>query len=177
MEKPRYHRGGSNENKTGGEAMERAGHAIGVIVAIVFAIATMPAMAEVLDASYRGTLVCDKLPFTEAGMREAIDVAIVGGSARYSHVVRLRPGGPETTAEQGTGTLKGQDISLQGSWQGGGRQYKASYSGTFVRRSARLRGTQAWSDGGKEITRACSGVIKRPFKAFLPRGGKTPASQ
>lgn len=156
--------------------MDRAGHAIGAIVAIVFAIATMPATAEVLDAVYRGTFVCDKLPFTEAAMREAIDVTIAGGAVRYSHVVRLRPSGPEAAAEQGTGTLKGQDISLQGSWQGGGWRYKASYSGTFVRRSARLKGTQTWIDGGKELTRACSGVIKRPFKAFLPRS-KKPASQ
>lgn len=151
--------------------MERAGHAIGVVIAVVFAVAVMPATAEVLDAVYRGTLVCDRLPFTEAPAREAIEVTIAANAVRYSHVVRLHAT-REATAEQGTGTLKGQDISLQGSWEGGGRKYKASYSGTFVRRSARLKGAQAWIDGGKEIARNCSGVIKRPFKAFLPRAKK-----
>ena len=154
--------------------MERAGHAAGVVIAAVVAIIAMPAAAQVLDAVYRGTLVCDRLPFIETSMREAIDVTISGGAVRYSHVVRLH--GKEAPAEQGTGTLKGQDIALQGSWQGGGRQYKASYGGTFVRRSARLKGTQTWTDGGKEITRSCSGVVKRPFKAFLPRAGAKPAS-
>jgi hypothetical protein len=155
--------------------MDRAGAVSGVIVAIVLSIVATPAIAEVLDAVYRGTLVCDKLPFTEAPVREAIDVTITGGAVRYSHIVRLH-GVREAAAEQGTGTLKGQDLSLQGSWQGGARQYKASYSGTFVRRSARLKGTQTWSEGGKQISRACSGVVKRPFKAFLPRA-KKPASQ
>lgn len=155
--------------------MDRLRHASGVMVAVLVAAVAMPATAEVLDAVYRGTLVCDKLPFTEAKMREAIAVTIAGGAVRYTHVVRLR-GPAEGVAEQGAGTLDGQAISLQGSWQGGGRQYNASYSGTFVRRSAKLKGTQTWTDGGRQLARACSGVVKRPFKAFLPRPGKKPAS-
>ncbi len=80
-------------------------------------------------------MVCDKLPFIHTNMREAIDVTIAGGAVRYTHVVRLRESA-EAKPEQGTGTLSGQDISLQGAWDGGARQYKASYSGSFVRRSA-----------------------------------------
>jgi hypothetical protein len=63
----------------------------------------------------------------------------------------------------------GDNISLQGSWKGGNRQYEAKYGGTFVRRHVDLKGTQTWNDGGKTIARACSGTIKRPFKIFLPR--------
>ena len=92
----------------------------------------------------------------------------------YTHVVRLRLAAVGPVAEKCTGTLKDQSISLQGSWSGGNREFKAVYSGTFVRRSAKLTGTQTWTDGGKTITRACSGAIKRPLKAFLPRGKKTP---
>jgi hypothetical protein len=147
---------------------------IGALAAALLAAVGAPAAAEVLDAVYRGTLVCDKLPFMRAKTREAIDVTIAGGAARYNHVVRLRAGTVEPGLEKGTGTLKDQRISLQGSWSGGKRAYKAAYSGTFVRRSAKLSGTQTWSDGGKTITRACSGAIKRPLRAFLPRGKKTP---
>ncbi len=43
--------------------MVRVGH---VVLAAATVMAT-PAAAEVLDATYRGTMVCDKLPFTEAG--------------------------------------------------------------------------------------------------------------
>ena len=147
-----------------------------VLVGAFSAIIGTPAVAQpVRDAVYRGTLICDKLPFTTVKMREAIDVTINRGTVRYSHVVRLREQ-PEPVMEQGTGKLEGQNISLQGSWDGGAREYKASYSGTFVRRSARLRGTQTWTDGGKTITRACSGAIKRPLRVFLPRQGR-PASQ
>jgi hypothetical protein len=148
--------------------MVRTGNAIAALAAALVAVMATPAAAEVRDAVYRGTLVCDKLPFTETKMREAIDVTISGGTVRYSHVVRLRDRA-EAIAEQGNGTLNGQHISLQGSWSGGGRQYHAAYSGTFVRRSATLRGRQTWTDAGRIVTRACSGAIKRPLRAFLPR--------
>ena len=148
--------------------MARTGHAIGVLVAATIAAMSAPAAAEVLDAVYRGTLVCDKLPFTRMQMREAIDVTISGGAARYDHVVRLRDRASEVL-EKGAGVVKGQNIDLQGSWKDDTRQYEAKYSGTFVRRSAQLKGTQSWTDGVKTVTRACSGAIKRPLKPFLPR--------
>ena len=89
---------------------------------------------------------------------------------------------PRGAAEQGrrrgrdgTGHRNGrrvQKIDLQGSWKSGSRTYEAKYSGSFVRRSAKLKGTQTWSDGGKTVTRACTGAIKRPLKPFLPRNKK-----
>src|SRR6185312_1958666 len=142
-----------------------------VVLAVALMMSAAPARAEVLDAVYRGTMVCEKLPFP-ASLREAIDVTVEGGAARYSHVVRLHA--PEQGVEQGTGTVSGQDIQLKGSWKGKSREYQASYSGTFVRRSAKLKGTQTWTEGGKTITRSCTGVIKRPFKVFLPRAKKPP---
>ena len=146
-----------------------------VVLAAATVMAT-PAAAEVLDATYRGTMVCDKLPFTSDKMREAIEVTVTGGAARYSHVVRLRNLAVEAAAEQGTGTIDGEKIGLQGTWKGGGREYAAKYSGSFVRRSARLKGMQTWTDGGKTITRTCAGAIKRPFKPFLPRNRKQAAA-
>ncbi len=134
-----------------------------------------PAAAEVLDATYRGTMVCDKLPFASNKMREAIEVTIAGGAARYSHVVRLRNAAVEAVAEQGTGTMVGQKIDLQGSWKSGNRAYEAKYSGSFERRSASIKGTQTWTDGGKTVVRACAGAIKRPLKPFLPRQKKAAA--
>ena len=53
-------------------------------------------------------------------------------------------------AEQGAGDVKGQNIELQGSWKDDTRQYEAKYSGTFVRRSAQLKGTQTWTEGGQD---------------------------
>jgi hypothetical protein len=153
--------------------MVRVQHA--VLAAMMASVAT-PAAAQVLDATYRGTMVCDKLPFTSDQMREAIEVTIAGGAARYSHVVRLSKVGVEATTEQGTGTIDGQKINLQGTWKGGSRTYEAKYGGTFVRRSAKLKGTQTWTDGGKTVTRACAGAIKRPLRPFLPRAKKQAAA-
>jgi hypothetical protein len=146
-------------------------HAIGLVVAAVAAIAGGTASAQVRDAVYRGTMVCDKLPFSAGKSREAIEVTIAAGSVRYTQVVRLHSSAV-AAPEAGTGTLKGDAISLQGGWKGGNRQYEAKYSGTFVRRHADLKGTQTWTDGGKTVTRSCAGTIKRPFKVFLPSDKK-----
>src|SRR4029078_97032 len=148
-------------------ALRRRGR--GILAAAMIAAMGAPAAAEVLDAVYRGTLVCDRMPFTSGEMREAIAVTFAGGAAKYSHVVRLHNAAVESVAEQGTGTLSGQNIDLQGSWKGGAREYQAKYSGTFVRRSAKLKGTQTWTEGAKTISLHCSGAIKRPLKPFLPR--------
>ena len=156
--------------------MMRTGNAIGALAAAMIATLATPAAAEVLDAVYRGTMVCEKLPFTDNKMREAIEVTIASGAVRYSHVVRLRAVAVEAAAEQGTGTLNGQTIDLQGSWKSGGREYQAKYTGTFVRRSAHLKGTQTWTDGGKTVVRACAGAVKRPLKPFLPRKTKPSAA-
>ena len=57
--------------------MVRVGNA--VLAAAMMAAMGKPVAAEVLDATYRGTMVCDKLPFTGQQMREAIEVTISGG--------------------------------------------------------------------------------------------------
>jgi hypothetical protein len=139
--------------------MVRIGLLIGVIAAAGIAIAATPASAQVRDPVYRGTMVCDKLPFSAGNIREAIEVTISKGAVQYTHVVRL-PHAAEATPEKGAGTLSGQNITL-----GGNRKYEAKYSGTFVWRHA----MQTWSDGGKTISRACAGTIKRPLRMFLPR--------
>lgn len=152
--------------------MMRTVNATGLLLAALIAIGSTPAAAVVLDATYRGTLVCDKLPFAKSRERAAISVTILGGAAHYSHAVRLRTAVAEPTAEQGAGTVTGQNIALQGSWSGAAGEYKAAYSGTFVRRTARLKGTQTWTVAGKTVTRACSGAIKRPLRAFIMRRKK-----
>src|SRR5436190_726295 len=102
--------------------------------AAVFSVAG-EAPAQVRDALYRGTMVCDKLPFFEVAAREAIEVKIKGASVTYTHIVRERG---ELSFEQGGGTLDGDKISLKGEWAGEEERYQASYSGSFVRRSAQL---------------------------------------
>jgi hypothetical protein len=91
--------------------MVRVRHAA-LAAAMMTAMGT-PVAAQVLDATYRGTMPCDKLPFTSDKMREAIEVTISGGAARYSHVVRLSKVAVEAAAEQGSGKIDGAKIDLQ----------------------------------------------------------------
>ena len=124
--------------------MVRVGHA--VLAAAMMAAMGKPVAAEVLDATYRGTMVCDKLPFTSQQMREAIEVTISGGAVRYNHVVRLRNAAVEATGEQGTGTIDGQKIDLQGTWKSGSRQYEANIQ-------RQLRAAQRQAQGHADLDR------------------------
>ena len=147
--------------------MLRKGNAACGAVLLVAGLGT-GASAQVMDATYRGTLVCDKTAFTKDKMREAIEVTISNGDVRYTHVVRLRDTA-EPEPERGTGSVHGLRLNLEGAWKDGARQYDARYSGVFVRRGVKLRGTQTWTEGARVITRHCAGAIKRPLRAFLPR--------
>lgn len=128
------------------------------------------AAPNVRDAVYRGTLVCGKLGFIQDPVREAIEVTVSGPSVRYIRALRTQTG--TAGAETGTGTIDAGKINLKGAWKGGADSYEATYAGTFVRRSARLSGAQVWSHDGKTYTRTCSGAIKRPLAAFLPKSEK-----
>jgi hypothetical protein len=77
-------------------------------------------------------------------------------------------------AGQETGKVKvdGDKIAITGGWKGEKSSYEANYSGTFVRRSAKLTGQQSWTHDGKSYTRTCSGAIKRPLAAFVPKPQK-----
>ena len=70
--------------------MTRIAGAIGGLAAVFVAATGAPAKAEVLDAVYRGTMVCDRMPIIKTNRREALEVTIDGGKVRYTHVVRLR---------------------------------------------------------------------------------------
>jgi hypothetical protein len=128
-----------------------------------------PAAAEVLDAVYRGTMVCGDLPFGPGKNREAIEVTIKAGTVSFKHVVRLNNTVADANPEQGSGTLDGDKLELQGAWKGSVYEYTSVYTGSFVRRSAELKGTQTWTDGSKSFSRSCTGSVKRNFKAFLPK--------
>jgi hypothetical protein len=137
----------------------------GVMVAV-------PAQAQVRDAEYRGTLVCGKLPFAQDPSRAAITVKLTGSEGPYERPVHMPVRGKIAGQETGKVKVDGDKIAITGGWKGEKSSYEASYSGTFVRRSAKLTGQQSWTHEGKSYTRACSGAIKRPLAAFVPKPQK-----
>jgi hypothetical protein len=129
------------------------------------------AEAQVRDAEYRGTLVCGKLNFAQDPTRAAIVVKITGNEGPYERPVHMLRGSV-VGQETGKAKVDGEKIALTGGWKGDKSSYEADYSGSFVRRSAKLTGTQKWTHEGKSYTRSCTGAIKRPFAAFLPKPKK-----
>lgn len=138
------------------------------------AMLATPVQAQVRDAEYRGTLVCEKLPFAADPTRVAIAVNIVSNEGSYERPVFMSGRGKLAGTEKGTAKVDGEKISLAGGWKGDKDSYEASYSGGFVRRSANLTGTQKWTHDGQSFTRNCTGSIKRPLAAFLPKARKPP---
>lgn len=142
------------------------------LAAVAGMLLAVPAQAQVRDAEYRGTLVCGKLPFAQDPQRAAIVVKITGNEGPYERPVHMPIRSKVVGKETGTVKLDGNKIALTGGWKSDKDSYEASYSGAFVRRSAKLSGTQKWTHDGKSYTRTCSGAIQRPFAAFLPRQKK-----
>ncbi|HET7679653.1 MAG TPA: hypothetical protein VFK79_05900 [Xanthobacteraceae bacterium] len=130
------------------------------------------AQAQVRDAEYRGTLVCGKLPFAQDPGRAAITVKLTGSEGPYERPVHMPVRGKIVGQETGKVKVDGDKIAITGGWKGEKSSYEASYSGTFVRRSAKLTGQQSWTHDGKSYTRTCSGAITRPLAAFLPKPRK-----
>jgi hypothetical protein len=147
-------------------------YAILPLVVAAAAAFTLPVQAQVRDAAYRGTLVCGKLSFAQDPQRAAIEVKLAGNEGPYERPVHMPIRTKIAGKETGTAKVEGDKITLAGGWKGEKDSYEATYSGTFVRRSAKLTGMQTWTHEGKTHTRNCSGVIQRPFAAFLPKEKK-----
>jgi hypothetical protein len=139
------------------------------IAALSFLCGTVAAQAQVRDATYRGTLVCGKLAFAQDPTRAAIEVKIAGNDATYSRPVHGVHRTSVLGTETGSGKIDGDKISLAGGWKSDKGSYEATYSGTFVRRRAKHSGAPKRTHEGKSYSRECSGVIKRPLAAFLPK--------
>ena len=142
------------------------------LAAVAGAILAVPAQAQVRDAEYRGTLVCDGLPFANDPGRAAITIKLAGGEGSYERPVHMPVRNKIVGQETGKVKVEGDKITITGGWKGEKSSYEANYSGTFVRRSAKLTGQQSWTHEGKSYTRNCSGATKRPFAAFLPKQRK-----
>ena len=105
----------------------------------------------------------------DAKMREAIEVTIAGGAARYSHVVRLR----DEAAEAWRSRAPARSAARTSICRDRGRAEPANTRrntaapscGATPSSKARRPGPMA----ARPITRACAGAIKRPLKPFLPR--------
>jgi DNA-binding winged helix-turn-helix (wHTH) protein len=130
---------------------------MGVALAAGTVGATIRWSSRTLDGALHGTILCEKLPFTDMPMVAPMRLKLSGNSAAYSRDVL----GPDHIAvigiEEGTGTVTSDGaIKLIGEWVlGPSMGYTASYSGTVGDRTAELRGTQNWKIEGLNHIRNC----------------------
>ena len=143
----------------------------------VLALGADQAMAQkekaapvIRDAVYRGTMVCGKLPFiqTGAGIDRGDDR---GNAAKYTRPVALADRHRRSTARRQRHGRERQD-QPERHVEEGRRQLRGELYRRFRAPVAKLTGAQVWSHDGKTYKRECSGAIKRPLAAFLPKDGK-----
>lgn len=140
----------------------------GLVLAALLTVAAAPdASAQNRDGVYRGTLVCGALPFAR-NLRTAIEVTVTGTTAKYSQPVMIGDSDKRAGTEEGTGTIEGDRLVLNGSWRSEKDSFDADYSGTFVRRSVKLSGSQTWAHDKQAYRRTCTGSIKRPLR-YMPK--------
>lgn len=138
----------------------------GVVAMLVVVCLALPAgdtAAQSLDGSYRGSLTCAKLPFTDAALdNEPVAVTIANGKARYWRTIYGANRRTVVGKETGNGTLAADGtLVLTGGWTGLRDSVKASYNGKLTGGAAVLSGKQIVRFQGHSYNRDCTMTLKR----------------
>src|ERR1700731_477665 len=129
---------------------------------VIFVPMSLPAAADGLDGTYRGTLVCDKLNTTQFMLRAPFDVIVTGKNAIAARPVFNLKGTFVVGSEIATGTLADDGtIKLSSNWKAGGSSYQGNYTGVLTEKSGTLTGTQAWTMPEGQQIRSCTVAVVR----------------
>jgi hypothetical protein len=106
------------------------------------------ARAQSFDGTFRGTLVCEKMPATADMLSAALDVNIRESNVQFARPLFNLDGTRVVGSELGTGTIDAQGkLHLTSNWFRFGVTFEADYSGMMTKTSGTFCGTQSWRDG------------------------------
>ena len=111
------------------------------VAALLALLLAMPASAQGLDGLYLGKLSCEVIAGqTRRELVTDIRITLAGTAVNYEREI-LNPDGGGTTGikERGTGSVKGNALSMAAAGRGNNWSYEASYNGTIA-----MRGVQKW---------------------------------
>ena len=123
---------------------------------LALALAT-PASAQGLDGLYVGKLSCELIAGqTRRQLATDIQITITGTTVNYEREI-LNPDGGGSTGikERGTGTVKGNALSMSATGRGNSWSYEASYNGTITGGAIAMRGLQKWNVNRGNQDRQC----------------------
>ena len=109
---------------------------------------TTLASAQSIEGTYRGTLVCEKMPASPDILEAPLDVSVRGNSVLFARPLFNWNGTRVVGSELGTGTIDAEGkMHLTSSWYNGGMTVQGDYSGALTKTGGMFSGTQAWRGG------------------------------
>ena len=104
--------------------------------------------AESLEGTFRGTLVCEKMPASPDILHAPLDVSIRGSNVQFARPIFNWNGSRVVGSELGTGTVDAEGkLHLTSGWLIGGMTFQSDYSGALTKTSGTFSGIQSWRDG------------------------------
>jgi hypothetical protein len=106
------------------------------------------ARAQPFDGTFRGTLVCEKMPAAADMLGARLDMNIRGSNVQFARPLFNLTGARVIGSELGSGTIDAQGkLHLTSTWHRFGVTFEADYSGALTKTSGTFSGTQSWRDG------------------------------
>jgi hypothetical protein len=130
-------------------------------VVVVMLQSISVARAQSFDGTFRGSLVCEKMPATADMLSVPLDVNIRGSNIQFARPLFNLDGTRVIGSELGTGTIDAQGkIHLTSNWYRFGVTFDADYSGALTKTGGTFSGTQSWRDGKNNSgKRACTAAL------------------
>jgi hypothetical protein len=119
------------------------------------------ARAQSFDGTFRGSLVCEKMPATADMLSAPLDMNIRGSNVQFARPLFNLDGTRVIGSELGTGTIDPLgNLHLKSNWYRFGVTFDADYSGALTKTGGTFSGTQSWRDGKNNSgKRACTAAL------------------
>ena len=132
-----------------------------LMVIVVMSQLTTIARAQSFDGTFRGSLVCEKMPATADMLSAPLDMNIRGDNVQFARPLFNLDGTRVIGSELGTGTIDPQgNLHLKSNWYRFGVTFDADYSGALTKTGGTFSGTQSWRDGKNNSgKRACTAAL------------------
>ena len=130
-------------------------------VVVVMLQSISVARAQSFDGTFRGSLVCEKMPATADMLSVPLDMNIRGNNVQFARPLFNLDGTRVIGSELGTGTIDPLgNLHLKSNWYRFGVTVDADYSGALTKTGGTFSGTQSWRDGKNNSgKRACTAAL------------------
>jgi hypothetical protein len=121
-----------------------------------------PRQGAAIEGVFKGTMHCEKLPWTAAPLEASISLSLKGGKASFLRDVYARDGKRKAGIEAGTGTLDADGLlQLTTSWVGQTNRFDGAYAGRLSATGGSLAGKQILLVDGARHERSCTIIIQK----------------